>query len=263
VTDITTDRIRDYIEAGKKAGVTGSTIRRSLAVLRTMYNQSRKEGKLRLADVPYFPMPKEGKARQGFVEPGVFESVRAALPKNLRPLITFIYFTGCRKGAAKRITWPMVAKDCSEIMLPGEITKSGEPLLLPLTGPLEQVASVLRKMFRTGGPVFDATNLRKEWNAACHTLGLGKYENELYSGLTLHDLRRSAVRNLIRAGVSRGIAMQITGHKTEHVFERYNIVDTTDIREALIKVGEYAAKRKRTGDSKLIQKRAALKTKRH
>lgn len=75
VTDITTDRIRDYIEAGKKAGVTGSTIRRSLAVLRTMFNQSRKEGKLRLADVPYFPMPKEGKARQGFVEPGVFESV--------------------------------------------------------------------------------------------------------------------------------------------------------------------------------------------
>ena len=57
------------------------------------------------------------------------------------------------------------------------------------------------------------------------------------------------MRNLTRAGVPRGIAMAITGHKTEHVFERYNIVDTDDVREALVRVGEYAK----------IQRRAAQK----
>jgi len=49
------------------------------------------------------------------------------------------------------------------------------------------------------------------------------------------------------AGVDRGTAMKITGHKTEHVFERYNIVSTDDIREALVKVGQYAKMRKRAG----------------
>jgi hypothetical protein len=41
--------------------------------------------------------------------------------------------------------------------------------------------------------------------------------------------------------------MKVTGHKTEHVFERYNIVSTDDIREALVKVGQYAKMRKRAG----------------
>jgi integrase len=60
-----------------------------------------------------------------------------------------------------------------------------------------------------------------------------------YVGLTPHDFRRSAARNLIKAGVDRRIAMKITGHKTEHIFERYNIKTTDDVREALIKVGQF------------------------
>jgi integrase len=58
-------------------------------------------------------------------------------------------------------------------------------------------------------------------------------------GLTPHDFRRSAARNLIKADVDRRIAMKITGHKTEHIFERYNIKTTDDVREALIKVGQF------------------------
>lgn len=89
-------------------------------------------------------------------------------------------------------------------------------------------------------PVFDAANLRKEWAEACHKLGLGIKDGWRYRGLTIHDLRRSAVRNLIRAGVREDVAMTISGHKTRAVFSRYNITDTTDVREALIKVGQYA-----------------------
>ena len=54
-----------------------------------------------------------------------------------------------------------------------------------------------------------------------------------------HDFRRSAARNLIKAGVDRRTAMKITGHKTEAIFERYNIKTTDDVREALIKVGQF------------------------
>jgi integrase len=246
VIDISSDTIRAYIEKRRSAGAADATIRRNLVLLHSMMNHARKENKLRLADVPHFPMPPDSKPRKGFVTPDVFEQLRAALPKHLHLLITFLYYTGCRLGAATLITWDMVSKDCKEIELPGEITKNGEPLTLPLVGKgLDEVSSMLKKMFRTEGPVFDTTNLRREWAEACHNLGLGVKDGWRYRGLTIHDLRRSAVRNLIRAGVREDVAMSISGHKTRAVFSRYNITDTTDIREALVKVGQYHAKIKR------------------
>ena len=55
----------------------------------------------------------------------------------------------------------------------------------------------------------------------------------------LHDLRRSAVRNLERAGVPRSIAMKLTGHKTESIYLRYDIVDEADLRDGLEKLADH------------------------
>jgi hypothetical protein len=55
--------------------------------------------------------------------------------------------------------------------------------------------------------------------------------------LVFHDLRRSAIRNMIRAGVDRVVAKAISGHATDEVFERYNIVDDTDLQDAATKTG--------------------------
>jgi integrase len=93
---------------------------------------------------------------------------------------------------------------------------------------------------RKQGRVFDGINLRKEWQKACAACGLGriievedkKYDPR-YEGLTIHDLRRSAVRNLINAGVPERVAMQITGHKTRSVFDRYHTVSMTDVSSAM------------------------------
>jgi hypothetical protein len=76
----------------------------------------------------------------------------------------------------------------------------------------------------------------KEWITACAACGLGrkitvegKMWDSCYDGPTLHDLRRSAVRNLINPGVRERVAMQITGHKTPSVFDRYHIASPVDV----------------------------------
>ena len=79
-----------------------------------------------------------------------------------------------------------------------------------------------RVFHRNGQPVVD---FRKRWDKAC--------EDAKMPGLLFHDLRRSAVRNLVSAGVDQAVAMRITGHRTASVFQRYRIVSDDDVRAAL------------------------------
>ena len=89
------------------------------------------------------------------------------------------------------------------------------------------------------GRVFNDTNLRKAWQRACVAVGLERLtdiegtHDKRYTGLIIHDLRRSATRNLIAAGVSEKVAMTISGHETREIFDRSHIVDSADVRNAM------------------------------
>ena len=67
-------------------------------------------------------------------------------------------------------------------------------------------------------------DFRKAWAYACEKVGL--------VGMLRHDFRRSAVRNMERAGVPRSVAMKVSGHKTESIYRRYAIVSESDIQDA-------------------------------
>jgi integrase len=207
-----------------KEGLGSASVNRLLALVRRTLNIARRDGKL--VFVPYVPMLKEENVRIGFVEPDEFAKVLAHLPEHLHSVALFMYQTGCRSGAAKKIQWSQVEEKDGKmyVRLEGVQTKNREPLLLRLS---TELADLLRKRFRVG-QVFDSRNLRKEWEAA--------RKKAKFPALLIHDLRRSGARNLIGAGVDEKTAMVIGGWKTRSVFLRYNIVSTKNLDEATAKL---------------------------
>jgi integrase len=241
---ITTDKIRDYIRWRQKEGSSDPTIRRQLVHLRAMFKLAHKEQKL--FSMPYFPMPKDSEAVGEYIDPAKFAELLTHLPVALRPFFVFLYHTGCRIGAAKQITWPMVSKDGTVIEVPAAIMKARRPLTIVLAGPgLGPVAIELGKLFRRNGdPVFHTVNYRAEWQKACDKVGLGvrNPKTRTFDGIRIHDLRCSAAINLVDAGVSEDMVMKIGGWKTKAMFSRYNVANKDRLRAAMEQGGRHVEK---------------------
>jgi integrase len=237
-TAITTDFAKKFVRQRRDNNVGNAAINRSLALLRRMLNLAKREKKIH--DVPFIEFQKEPPPRKGFVEQADFERLLNLLPTHLRPLVTLLYYCGTRVGQALKTEWSQVDLKKRLIRFEGEATKNDEAQLLPMGS---RLFDLLKDVTPKTGRVFDGTNLRKSWMTACAAAGLGrKIEVEgkpydpRYEGLTVHDLRRSAVRNLVNAGVAERVAMKITGHKTRAVFDRYHIVSTADVTDAMTAV---------------------------
>ncbi len=257
VLHITTDVIRDFIDYRREEDEAADpTIRRNLVVLRAMFNLARKEGRLGLGDIPYFPMPEDSAPAGQYIEPAQFADILNALDAerqrklledphapDLKPFFTFMYATGCRLGALQRITWDMVKSDCTQISLPGKIVKTKEALLIVLAGSLlSPIAAMLRRMFRDPSkPVFDFTNYRPEWNKAVAAAKLGTLDPKTRrrTGVRIHDCRCSAAINLLAAGVDEGLVLKIGGWKTRAMLDRYNVQHAGRIKAAMERGGKF------------------------
>src|SRR5262249_16478509 len=123
----------------------------------------------------------------------------------------------------------------------GTDTKNEEPRTLPIYGEMREwlvIAKQIRDQEFPECPWVFYTDegqrlywFYKSWEASCKRAGV--------PDLLFHDLRRSAVRNMERAGVSRKVAMAISGHKTEHIYRRYDISSSKDLADAAARMDQY------------------------
>ncbi len=237
--DVTEDRISRYTTARLAEGYAPATVNRELAALRRAFRLAVRQK--RLSTAPVVTLLAEHNVRQGFVEPATFEAVVAHLPAVLADLARFAYLTGWRKSEVTTLAWTDVDRARGLVALRREHSKNEEPRLLPLTPALaaiverrwqartvacpDRTTRLADLVFhRVGAPI---KAFRAAWASACIAAGV--------PGVLFHDLRRSAVRNFERAGVTQAVAMKLSGHKTPSIYRRYRIVDETDLREALAK----------------------------
>jgi integrase len=246
---VQTRRIKDYISERRTAGMKNSTINRELAVLHRAFSLAYRETPPRVKHIPAVPRLEEPPARKGFFDHDDFTALRSELPDHLRPLITFAYFTGCRKGEILALQWDQIDFRARVVRLePGE-TKNDEARTIPLIGELYEMLVIQRQIRDQRWPdcpwVFSRygkriRDIRGAWEEASRRAGVWKAETKR-SKYIFHDLRRTGARNLVRAGVPERVVMSIGGWKTRAVFDRYNIVSERDLHDAAAKLERHIA----------------------
>lgn len=244
-TNINTPAIKSYIESRLEEKTANATINRELSALKRMLNLGAKQTPPIVDRVPHIPMLKENNIRKGFFEHSEFIALRNALPVFLKGFVTFGYKTGWRISEISSITWAQVDRQQGIVRLESGETKNGEGRTVYLDAELKDVFNhqwefrkakgvLIPHVFPNQhgtGPIKD---IRGAWDKAFEKVGL---ERRLF-----HDFRRTAVRNMVRSGVPERVAMMISGHKTRSVFDRYNIVNQEDLKEAANRQAEYLEK---------------------
>ena len=234
---ITTARIQAYTVSRLDEGAKPATINKELSALGRMFTLAVRDGRMQYR--PQVPKLRAANARTGFLEPADFAAFCAELPPHLQGVARFAYLSGWRKGEVLGLQWRQVDLKSGTIRLEAAQSKNGEGRVLAFdadSGLAEVLAAQAdsRRLdcpyvfHREGRPIRDFYHA---WRKAAERAGL--------RGLMLHDFRRSTARNLVRAGVPERVAMAVTGHKTRAIFDRYNIVSETDLREASAKMSAY------------------------
>ena len=195
----------------------------------------------------------EQNIRQGFFEREQFQCIMGHLPAHMRGIAAFAFITGWRTPSEiLPLDWRQVDLPAGEVRLDAGATKNGDGRVFPCTAALRQVLLGQQQIAAT----LQAKGVITR-HVFCYTIGQKAGQGITEGGYNKawrkarvaagcparipHDFRRTAVRNLVRAGVPERVAMQLTGHRTRAIFERYNITSPNDLRDAARRLDQFTA----------------------
>jgi integrase len=234
-----------YVLQRQIKAATNGTINRELGVLIRMFKLAYEDGKL--LRPPVIRKLRESGPRQGFFERDQYGRIRRYLPADLQVAITIAYTFGWRmQSEVLTLERRQLDLKPGTLRLEPGTTKNGEGRLVYLTPELKSLIAAqvdrVAALERQTGTIIPflfphlrgqfrgqrRCDFRKTWATACKKAGV--------VGMLRHDFRRTAVRNMVNAGVSERVAMKVTGHKTRSVFDRYHIVSPADLQDATRKL---------------------------
>jgi integrase len=241
VVDLTEEIIDEYIRQRVGAGARPATINRETQLLGQAIRPFLQKHRLPVPPIRRLP---EDNIREGFFSRAEIESVIKYLPADLMDFTRWAYLSAWRKGEIASLRWADVDVEGGTVRLSWRGSKNKRARTMAVTG---ELAGILERrsaaraalvvdgtapdfvFFRSdGSPVQD---FKKAWATACKAADV--------PGRLFHDLRRSGIRNMARAGVSRKVATAISGHRTEAIFARYDIADEDDLKDAVAKTQAY------------------------
>jgi integrase len=242
-SQISGDLIVRYVGWRQEEGAAPATINRELGALRRALRLAQSAGKV--AFRPEIPMLPEDNRREDFFEADEYQAVLDNLPEYLRPVIQTAYITGWRINSeilTRQKHHVDLDSGCLRFEPSGANDEKGRSFPLTaelrkvLTRQLEKTAELEQKagriipwlFHRDGKPIKD---FRKAWTAACQRADV--------VGKVPDDFRRTAVRNLERAGVSRSAAMMMVGHRSESIYRGIAIADEVVLNESAAKLAAF------------------------
>jgi integrase len=242
-----------YIVRRRGEQASEASIQRELEAIRRAFSLAAEQKKLSFVPVVQTLNIGNTNAREGFLSAADFEALVAQLGEyqgrgkhkhfvpdmDLQDFARFAFSTGMRKGEIARLTWDAFNRETWTLRLHARDAKGRHGRTLALEGQLRTIIERRLKVRRLDQPrIFHrdgqaVQEFRKAWATACKRAGT--------PGVIFHDLRRSAIRNMVRAGVDPAVAMKISGHRTRSTFDRYNIVSEDDLRAAMTKTEAYVS----------------------
>ena len=239
----------EYKAARMLVGASPATVNRELETLRRAFRIGVENE--RVLGVPKFRLIDADNVREGFLEHGDYERLRDALAEPVRLMMVIAYHTGARAGAILSLRWDRVDLKGGVVLPPGAQQRNKRVGAWPIYADLERAlreAKFVRDrdwpnvelvIHRSGRKLVD---YRDGWSTGCKAAGL--------EGLRFHDLRRSAVRNLLDAGLDESSVMKIVGHRTRAMLDRYNIVSVKDVKRAAKTMDEWFESKRSDAPSK-------------
>jgi integrase len=244
VRDVTEDKLTEYVTLRKKElrlpdgkisrGVSNGTVNREIAILRRAFSAAK------LPEIEWSNLP-EGNPREGFLQDDKRDALLRACGKVglwFRALVATAATFGFRRGELLNMRVKAFDQSAGVLRLERRETKSGKARTIKLTADLQVLLQACAAdkgpddyLFTRTGKKRDGQfvgDFRKTWVTCCKAAGC--------PDLIFHDLRRSAIRNMVRSGMSEREAMLISGHRTRAVFDRYDITDESRLAES---VGAY------------------------